>query len=443
MKKIKDTLNLPKTGFSMKANLAQKEPEMIKYWEEIKLYDLLQSKNKDGPNFLLHDGPPYANGPIHLGTTNNKVLKDIIIKFKQLQGFNSPYIPGWDCHGLPIELNVEKKIGKVNVEVPADKFREECREYANQQIAIQRNDFKRLGIQADWKNPYKTMSFDYEANTIRALGKIIEANHLVRGEKPVYWCSECKSALAEAEVEYYDKESKAIDFLFPMQKEVLENLLSLEINSPTFAASWTTTPWTIPSNQAISFNPEFQYELIEFEHEKSQIAVLVASTLKERTLERIDVGSHNVLGKLPGSALNEIEANHPFLKDSFNINYNDYKLDVTTINNIKPYLENDLKIKIIMGTWCDDSRLLVPQFLKVMDKLKFKKNKIEFIGLDHEKNSPYDHDKIYEIINVPTIIFYKDDMEFNRIVELTIETLEKDILSILSDSGYENAYYGF
>ncbi|MDC3026945.1 isoleucine--tRNA ligase [Gammaproteobacteria bacterium] len=314
MKKIKDTLNLPKTGFSMKANLAQKEPEMIKYWEEIKLYDLLQSKNKDGPNFLLHDGPPYANGPIHLGTTNNKVLKDIIIKFKQLQGFNSPYIPGWDCHGLPIELNVEKKIGKVNVEVPADKFREECREYANQQIAIQRNDFKRLGIQADWKNPYKTMSFDYEANTIRALGKIIEANHLVRGEKPVYWCSECKSALAEAEVEYYDKESKAIDFLFPMQKEVLENLLSLEINSPTFAASWTTTPWTIPSNQAISFNPEFQYELIEFEHEKNQIAVLVASTLKERTLERIDVGSHNVLGKLPGSALNEIEANHPFLK---------------------------------------------------------------------------------------------------------------------------------
>ena len=136
-------------------------------------------------------------------------------------------------------------------------------------------------------------------------------------------------------------------------------------------------------------------------------------------------------------------ANHPFLKDSFNINYNDYKLDVTTINNIKPYLENDLKIKIIMGTWCDDSRLLVPQFLKVMDKLKFKKNKIKFIGLDHEKNSPYDHDKIYEIINVPTIIFYKDDMEFNRIVELTIETLEKDILSILSDSGYENAYYGF
>ena len=265
MKKIKDTLNLPKTGFSMKANLAQKEPEMIKYWEEIKLYDLLQSKNKDGPNFLLHDGPPYAYGPIHLGTTNNKVLKDIIIKFKQLQGFNSPYIPGWDCHGLPIELNVEKKIGKVNVEVPADKFREECREYANQQIAIQRNDFKRLGIQADWKNPYKTMSFDYEANTIRALGKIIEANHLVRGEKPVYWCSECKSALAEAEVEYYDKESKAIDFLFPMQKEVLEILLSLEINSPTFAASWTTTPWTIPSNQAISFNPEFQYELIEFE----------------------------------------------------------------------------------------------------------------------------------------------------------------------------------
>ncbi|MBL6680684.1 MAG: thioredoxin family protein [Flavobacteriaceae bacterium] len=168
-------------------------------------------------------------------------------------------------------------------------------------------------------------------------------------------------------------------------------------------------------------------------------AILISCNNNKKSSQNEELDYYDLIGDFSRSEY----SNHPFLKDSFNINYNNYKLDVTTINNIKPYLKNDLKIKIIMGTWCDDSRLLVPQFLKVMDKLKFKKNKIEFIGLDHEKNSPYDHDKIYEIINVPTIIFYKDDMEFNRIVELTIETLEKDILSILSDSGYENAYYGF
>ena len=313
MKKIKDTLNLPNTDFSMKANLAQKEPEIIKYWEEINLYQLLQDKNKDGPNFLLHDGPPYANGPIHLGTTNNKVLKDIIIKFKQLQGFNSPYIPGWDCHGLPIELNVEKKIGKVNVEVQADKFREECREYANQQIAIQRNDFKRLGVQADWKNPYKTMSFDYEANTMRALGKIIAEDHLVRGEKPVHWCPECKSALAEAEIEYYDKESKAIDFLFPLDKKSMEKLFSIDISYPTYAISWTTTPWTIPSNQAICFNPTFEYELINISHENKKISVLIAKTLKDKTFERIGISNHEVLGAKSGKELIGLSASHPFL----------------------------------------------------------------------------------------------------------------------------------
>ena len=312
--KIKDTLNLPKTKFSMKANLAQKEPDIIKYWEEIDLYNLLLEKNKDGPNFLLHDGPPYANGSIHLGTTTNKVLKDIIIKFKQLQGFNSPYIPGWDCHGLPIELNVEKKIGKVNVEVPAKEFREKCREYANQQIAIQRNDFKRLGIQADWKNPYKTMSFDFEASTIRALGKIIAEDHLARGSKPVYWCSECKSALAEAEVEYFDKESKAIDFLFPIEKESLERIFSIKTDLPTYVLSWTTTPWTIPSNQAICFNPEFEYELIEINHEKKKIAVLLAKTLKDKTLERIKIVKHKVLGEVIGSAFTDTVADHPFLK---------------------------------------------------------------------------------------------------------------------------------
>jgi isoleucyl-tRNA synthetase len=213
MKKLKETLNLPKTGFSMKANLAQKEPGIQKYWEEIDLYSQLLEKNKNNPKFILHDGPPYANGPIHLGHVVNKVLKDIIVKSKSFSGFNSPYVPGWDCHGLPIELNVEKKFGKVNIDISTKDFRAQCREYANQQIAIQRNDFKRLGVLADWKNPYKTMDFKFEADIVRSLGKIIKSGHLKRGSKPVYWCEECGSALAEAEVEYADKESTAIDFL--------------------------------------------------------------------------------------------------------------------------------------------------------------------------------------------------------------------------------------
>ena len=313
MKKIKDTLNLPSTSFSMKANLAQKEPDIIKYWEEIKLYDLLQEKNKEGPNFFLHDGPPYANGPIHLGTTTNKVLKDIIVKFKQLLGFNSPYIPGWDCHGLPIELNVEKKVGKSKVDISDKEFREHCREYANQQIAIQRNDFKRLGVIADWKNPYKTMNFGFEANIIRALGKIVEKNHLTRGSKPVYWCPDCKSALAEAEVEYFDKESKSIDFLFPISSENAIKIFAKDYKQPIYMASWTTTPWTIPSNKAISFNPKFKYELIEIELKNNSALILLAENLKERTLERIGQDKFNLKESIEGNKLSGVIAKHPFL----------------------------------------------------------------------------------------------------------------------------------
>ena len=313
MKKLKETLNLPSTGFSMKANLAQKEPEILKFWEEMDLYSKISEKNKNKPKFILHDGPPYANGPIHLGHVVNKVLKDIIIKSKIFSGYNSPYVPGWDCHGLPIELNVEKKSGKANIDISPEEFRSQCREYANQQIAIQRNDFKRLGVVADWKNPYKTMDFKFEANIIRSLGKIIEAGHLHRGSKPVYWCEECGSALAEAEVEYTDKESKAIDFLFPIKTDQLKDIFKTISSENVFVASWTTTPWTIPSNKAICFNSKFTYELIELKFKGKILNLIICSDLIEATLERYELDKYTKLGKVTGDKLSGLICDHPFL----------------------------------------------------------------------------------------------------------------------------------
>ncbi len=313
MKKLKETLNLPSTGFSMKANLAQKEPEILKFWEEMDLYSKILEKNENKPKFILHDGPPYANGPIHLGHVVNKVLKDIIIKSKIFSGYNSPYVPGWDCHGLPIELNVEKKSGKANIDISPEEFRSQCREYANQQIAIQRNDFKRLGVVADWKNPYKTMDFNFEANIIRSLGKIIEAGHLHRGSKPVYWCEECGSALAEAEVEYADKESKAIDFLFPIKSDQLKDIFKTISSENVFVASWTTTPWTIPSNKAICFNSKFTYELIELKFKGKILNLIICSDLIEATLERYELDKYTKLGKVTGDKLSGLICDHPFL----------------------------------------------------------------------------------------------------------------------------------
>ena len=313
MKQLKETLNLPTTRFSMKANLSQKEPGILEYWKEINLYQLIQNKNKGKPSFNLHDGPPYANGPIHLGHTVNKILKDIIIKTKNFSGYSAPYVPGWDCHGLPIELNVEKKYGKAKKDLSIDEFRLRCRDYANQQIAIQKKDFIRLGVLGDWENPYKSMDFEFEANIVRALGKVIEAGHLSRGFKPVYWCENCASALAEAEVEYIEKESNAIDFLFPVDSKLLEKVFNLKINFDCYVASWTTTPWTIPANKAISVNPDLEYELIELEVNKRKLVLVVASSLKEKTLERYEVIKNNSLGKSLGKELEGIVCTHPLL----------------------------------------------------------------------------------------------------------------------------------
>ena len=216
MKNYKETLNLPNTAFPMKANLAQREPEILNFWEENNLYQKIREKHNNNKKFILHDGPPYANGDIHIGHAVNKILKDIIIKSKGLSGLNAPYVPGWDCHGLPIELQVEKKIGKAGTKVEPEVFRNACREFASKQVDKQRIDFKRLGVLGDWENPYLTMDYSTEANIIRALGKIINTGHLHKGVKPVHWCIDCCSALAEAEVEYNDKQSPAIDVRFPL-----------------------------------------------------------------------------------------------------------------------------------------------------------------------------------------------------------------------------------
>ncbi|MFA5529441.1 MAG: class I tRNA ligase family protein, partial [Thiohalomonadaceae bacterium] len=220
MKDYKDTLNLPETAFPMRGNLPQREPETLKRWAALDLYGRLRETGKGRKRFVLHDGPPYANGNIHIGHAVNKVLKDIIVKAKTLSGFDAPYIPGWDCHGLPIELQVEKSIGKAGTQVDPKTFRQACRDYAAEQVNGQREDFKRLGVFGDWERPYLTMDFRFEADIVRALGRIVERGHVHKGYKPVHWCTDCGSALAEAEVEYEDKTSPAIDVRFEVLDEV-------------------------------------------------------------------------------------------------------------------------------------------------------------------------------------------------------------------------------
>ena len=251
----RDTLNLPDTDFSMKAGLPRKEPEILDKWSSTDLYGKIRKKYEGKELFLLHDGPPYANGDIHLGHSVNKILKDITIKYKTLQGFDAPYVPGWDCHGLPIELNVEKKHGK-NSELVKNKesFQKACKEYAESQINKQLDDFKRLGVLGDWENSYKSLDPKFEADIVRSLGIIYKEGHLEKGEKPVHWCQESGSSLAEAEVEYIDKTSKAIDVAFKAHHSSLKKLKDVfnaaDLDEVAFVI-WTTTPWTIPSNVAV------------------------------------------------------------------------------------------------------------------------------------------------------------------------------------------------
>ena len=310
MSDYKSTLNLPHTTFAMKANLAQREPHMLKRWQENNLYEKIRAARSGREKFILHDGPPYANGDIHIGHAVNKILKDIIVKAKTMSGFDSPYVPGWDCHGLPIEHNVEKKIGKAGVKVDHATFRRKCREYAAKQVAGQKKDFIRLGVLGEWDNPYLTMDYKTEADIVRSLGKIVENGHLHKGFKPVYWSVVGRSALAEAEVEYQDKTSFSIDVKFAVADDADLNsrVSDLAGSGPVSVVIWTTTPWTLPANQAVSVNPEVDYVVLQVGDER----LLLAEALVESVCTRAGIDGTSVVGRVTGAALESLQLRHPF-----------------------------------------------------------------------------------------------------------------------------------
>jgi isoleucyl-tRNA synthetase len=299
-------LNLPETAFPMRGDLAKREPAWLKAWQDKGLYERIRKARKGAKKFILHDGPPYANGDIHIGHAVNKILKDIIVKSKTFSGFDAPYVPGWDCHGLPIELVVEKNHGK-NID-PA-KFRELCRAYAAEQVEKQKKDFIRLGVQADWDNPYLTMDYQTEADIMRALGDIYKNGYLYQGSKPVHWCVDCGSALAEAEVEYEDVNSPAIDVGFKVvDRAALSKAFGVEVTADAYAVIWTTTPWTLPANQAVSVHPELDYDLIQ----TSKGLLILANALAQATLARYGELDFKVLATCKGEALKHLQLQHPF-----------------------------------------------------------------------------------------------------------------------------------
>ena len=319
MADYKDTLNLPKTDFPMRGNLAKREPEMVRRWQDMDLYGKLREAGKGRPRFVLHDGPPYANGDIHIGHAVNKILKDIIVKSRSLSGFDAPYIPGWDCHGLPIELQVEKQLGKAGVAVEPAEFRAACRAYARVQVEGQRADFERLGVIGDWQRPYLTMDFRFEADIIRALGRIIERGHLHKGSKPVHWCVDCGSALAEAEVEYEDKTSPAIDVRFEvLDEEALfaraTRVADDEGEGDISVVIWTTTPWTLPANQAVAVNPNLDYVVVQCggvaEHPPERL--LLAEAMLADCMARWEVEDYRIIARCTGAELEGLKLGHPF-----------------------------------------------------------------------------------------------------------------------------------
>ena len=326
MTDYKDTLNLPKTSFPMKGNLSQREPEFLKAWEKMDLYGKIREicRQQNRPTFILHDGPPYANGDIHIGHAVNKVLKDIIVKSKTLSGFDAPYIPGWDCHGLPIELMVEKKVGKAGLKVSASEFRDACRVYAGKQVDGQREDFKRLGIFAEWEKPYLTMDYKFEADIVRSLGQIIKNGHLHKGSKPVHWCVDCGSSLAEAEVEYEEKTSPAIDVRFEILNDeaLMARCSKVEVDAghkttgegPISILIWTTTPWTLPANQAVAVNPDFEYAVVQCDGVGAHVPerLIIAQDLLSDVMARYDVEHYRVVAYCQGADLEDLKVLHPF-----------------------------------------------------------------------------------------------------------------------------------
>ncbi len=303
----KKTLNLPVTAFPMKANLAQREPEQLKKWESSQLYQTIRKASQGRPHFILHDGPPYANGHIHIGTALNKILKDFIVRSRQMAGYDAVYVPGWDCHGLPIEHNVEKELGPRKKEMSQGEIRRKCRQYADKFINIQRDEFKRLGGFGDWENPYLTMSYDYEAVIARECCKFALDGSLVHSKKPIYWCCSCQTALAEAEIEYKDETSPSIFVKFPLMDDLSDQLPSLAGKSAAVVI-WTTTPWTLPANLAIAVHPDFEYQAVDIGDDQ---VLILATGLTEACMQAFGVAHYTALGALDPRKLEKKRCRHP------------------------------------------------------------------------------------------------------------------------------------
>ena len=325
MPEWKDTCNLPRTSFSMKANLQTMEPETVARWDEMDLYGQIRAARKGAKKFLLHDGPPYANGEIHIGHVLNKTLKDLVVKSHNMMGFDAPYIPGWDCHGLPIELKVDRELGPKKRQMSTAEFRRACRAYAQKYVDIQRTEFKRLGILGLWADPYLTMAFTYQATIVRALGKFVEKDMTYKGKKPVHWCTHCRTALAEAEVEYEPHTSPSIYVEFPLSDESLPELAKrvpqLGGDKPSGLSGvsvliWTTTPWTIPSNLGIAFHPDFQYGAYDVDGR----AVIVAKDLAETVAKQTGRAFDKLIASFDGKAMERLVFRHPlYSRDSLGV----------------------------------------------------------------------------------------------------------------------------
>ncbi len=369
-KDYKNTLNLPKTDFPMKANLSQREPTIIQFWEDSRIYEKIQAKNRKNKHYILHDGPPYANGPIHIGHALNKILKDIIVKYKCMKGFYSPYVPGWDCHGLPIELQVDKNLGRKKEGIGVLEKRKFCREYAAQFVDIQRNEFKRLGVLGGWASPYLTMSYDYEASTVKEFIQFVEGGYVYKGKKPVHWCPSCVTALAEAEVEYVDKESPSIYVKFRVNRKDVKDRIPAFADQNVFMLIWTTTPWTLPANLALAVHPNFNYVAVASGEEVYIVAEGLLDNLRERLLLK---GA--VLLVVQGTGLEGLGTEHPFVERQSKVILGDFvNIDEGTgIVHIAPgHGEDDYEIGSQYG---------LDIFAPVDDRGRFTKQAGELEGL--------------------------------------------------------------
>jgi isoleucyl-tRNA synthetase len=302
----KKTLNLPKTKFAMKANLPQREPQMLKEWEDKKIYQKLREQSKDKKTFILHDGPPYANGHLHMGHAINKILKDIIVRSRQMAGFNAPYVPGWDCHGLPIEHNVDKKLGKKKKEMTDVQVRQECRAYAAKFVDIQRDEFKRFGVIGEWEEPYLTMNYPYEARIARECGEFALSGDMFLGKKPIYWCCSCQTALAEAEIEYHDHTSPSIYVKFPI-KDDFSDVLG-DMDDDVFVVIWTTTPWTLPANLGICLHPDYTYAAVKTEN---QGVLIMAKDMVETVMNQFGFQNTQIVCEFSAGDLEHKKCRHP------------------------------------------------------------------------------------------------------------------------------------